>query len=233
MSSGLSQDNIKALLTSAQQQRHHWSAMITTLMGFVIVLNGGLWSYFLLEYIRVAGERPTLFLIPSAVSAITLGAWRIYTRYLDDQIASLYSELIFYEASLSVPSNFGTSGYLIKNVPQVKPILESELLPEKKAKAIKMLAEAKRIGNRGHVTIEIATLVFIFLTLVGSLVSLWWVYVYPKAPFELPELPYLIVYILCLIFILIGIVLVIVALYNQKNPTTKLVNDTLEEIQKS
>lgn len=227
MSRELSQDNIRSLLNSAQQQKHHRSAMITTLMGFVFILNGGLWSYFLIEYIKVAGEQPTLFLIPSAVSAISLGGWRIYTRYLDNQLASLYSELIFYEARLSAPYDFGESGYLIRNVPRVKPILESELQPEKKSKAIAILAESKHIGSRGHDTIEIVTLCFIVLTLVGSLLSLWWIK-------ERLEFPYVTVYFVCLMAIVVGFALVLVSLCShQRNPSTKLVADILEELRQS
>ena len=224
----LSEDKIRSLLNSAQQQRRHWSTMIITLMGFVIVLNGGLWSYFLTEYIKGGGAQPTLVLIPSAVSATTFGLWRIYTRSLDKQIAYLYSELVYYEARLAVPHNFGISAYLTRSVPHIETILDSELEPEKKAKAIESLAKAKRIGSRGHARIEKWILNFIVLTLIGSIVALWRVYIYEKATLELP---YLIVYIVCLAFIVLGIVLVVIALTYQRDPSPKLISAIMKEIQ--
>lgn len=222
MSGQFSEDNARAMLNSAQQERLHWSAMITTLMGFAVLINVGIWSYFLSEYIKLGGALPSYILIASAVSALTLGGWRLYTHYIDNQLAALYPELLLYEAKMSVPSDLGVSGYLIRNVPHIKPILEGKLSDEKRSKAIAFLAESKRIGHRGHRMIDLATLFFIILTLLESLVSLWRVNSFAGT-----------LYLICFIGIVVGLALTIFALsYYQKNPSTKLIDDTLENLTK-
>ena len=219
-----SNDTIPAMLNSSQQQRLHWSAMITTLMGFVIVLNGGLWTYFVIEYIKVVGAQPTLIIVPSVVSSITLGLWRIYTRYLDTEIVSLYPEIIFYEASLSVPRDFGLSGYLIRKVSPVSTIICSRYSPMNKARVIRNLVKAKRIGNRGHARIDQITLSFIGLTLIASIGSLWWVYSHSPL-----ETQYCVIYIILVCFIIAGLSFVIIAMQCfQKNPSVKLIQEIIK-----
>lgn len=221
-------DNILSLLNLAQQQSMHWSTMITTLMGFIIVLNGALWSYFLIEYITGDATQPTLMCIPSAISAVTLGLWRLYTRYLDNQIAHLYSEILYYEVMLSTPHNSGVSGYLCRHVPFIESIITSKLEPLKKAEAIESLAKAKRIGNRGHALIDLGVLGFIVFTLVASVFAFWWVFIHKGNNLELYNG---LGYVVCLILILFGILLVFFALHNQRNPSRDLITKVISDAQ--
>jgi hypothetical protein len=220
MTKKLSEVNARALANLTQQQRLHWSTMITTLMGFTAVINVGIWSYFLSEYINVAGGLPSYILIGSAVSSVTLGLWRIYSRYIDNQIAALYPELVLYEARMTAPLDLGTSGYLVRNVPNLKPIFEAKLTEEKRSKAIAMLVESKSIGNRGHKVLDLATLSVVIILFIGTLLSLW------RVSFLMNP-----IYIICLIGIVSGLVLVIVALcHYQSNPSPELVEDVLQKL---
>ena len=158
-------DDARALLQSAQQLRTHWSGVIVTHIGYAIMINVAIWSYFLKSYfdsLAVPGKaQPSYIVIAAALSAILLGLWRLYTRYIDNHIAGLYPDFLLYEGTLSVPSDHGTSGYLIRAIPRVKPILE--LTPEQKLKGIKILVESKRIGRRGHLAIDVC----VFFILLG------------------------------------------------------------------
>lgn len=216
----LSEENARALANLRQQERLHWSTMITTLMGFTAVINVGIWSYFLSEYIKVAGALPSYILIGSAISAITLGLWRIYTRYLDSQIAPLYSELMLYEARMSVPPGLGVSGYLARNVPSLRPILEAELSEDKKSKAIADLAKSKNIGSRGHSLLDVATLCLVVILLIGSLVSLSRVDSFCEP-----------IHVVCLVLVVAGLAFTVTAWRcYQKNPSPKLVEDILQRL---
>jgi len=215
-------DNFRVLMESAQNQRRHWSAMMTNIMGFFIALFGGIWIYFLFEYLKDAGARPSYLLIPSGISAIILGLWRAYARYLDNRIADTYPELIFYEASLSCPCNFGVTGYLNKNVPNIKPIIQGNFSPEKKANAISILAESKHIGERGNRTIEYICASFILITLIASLGSIWWIR-------DTLQSQFLILYIICLGLIVLGLIITLISIFsNQKDPSEKLVKEIID-----
>lgn len=219
MAKELSEQNARALADLRQQERLHWSAMITTLMGFTAVVNVGIWSYFLSEYIKAGGGLPSYVLIGSAVSAITLGGWRLYSRYLDNQIAALYSELVLYEAKMAVPPGLGVAGYLIRNVPNVKPIFDSNLSEKKKSEAIAILSESKNLGSRGHFVIDLVTLCAVIIVFIVSLLSLW-----HADSFAEP------IYIVCLIGIVGGLALVLIALCcYQRNPSPKLISTVLRK----
>jgi len=152
----------RALLQSTQQLRTHWSGAIITLLGYVAVANAAIWSYFLKAY--VDSSQPLYIAVASAGSSMSLALWRYYVRQLDDFIAALYPEFLFYEGILSVPNNYSTTRYLIKAVPNVHTILEnSKLNQEQKCDAISNLVESKRIGIRGHLKFEIMVLSLIVL----------------------------------------------------------------------
>jgi len=152
-----------ALLQSTQQLRAHWSGVINTHIGYVITINVAIWSYFLKSYIDPSTSNPMYIVIAAAISAITLVVWRLYTHYIDNNIAGLYPDLLLYESILSVPPNHGTSGYLIRAVPEVKRILDSDLTTEQKIKGISRLVNSKRIGTRGHSAFDYLALILVVL----------------------------------------------------------------------
>ena len=159
-------DDARALLQSTQQLRTHWSSVITTHIGYVIVIIVAIWSYFLKSYIdslTVPSEAQPLYIVlAAALSAITLGMWRLYTHYIDHHIAGLYPDFLLYEGMLSVPSDHGTSGYLIRAVPGVDLILlDNDLTSKQKSEGISTLVKLKRIGGRGHLAIDFFTLIVI------------------------------------------------------------------------
>ena len=220
----LSEPNARALLSWAQQERLHRSTMITTVMGFIVIINVAMWSYFLPQYIAYGGGSPTYILIPSFVSAITLAGWRHYTHLLDNQIARLYSELVYYQARLSIPPNFGIGGYLVNNVKHLEGIIDGGLSATNKSKAIEILVKSKRIGRRGQSLIDSFTSIFIAVTLIISLISLCRV----ASTIEEQFVP---LYIVLLSGIVVGLALAIapLACYH-RNPSEKDVNKALEEL---
>lgn len=170
----MSEDNARALLTIVEQRRMHWSTTITTLIGFVVVMNVGVLGYFIGAYIRDGGARPAFLLVGAAISAFIIGVWRLYTRYIDNNIANLYPELFIYERALSIPEEAGIVGYLVRNVKLVDKILLSETLKdEQKAEALNTLVKSKRIGYRGHRWIDVFGVSWTCVMLILSLAGLW------------------------------------------------------------
>jgi hypothetical protein len=160
----ISQANARVLYTAIIQQRHHWALMINTIMGFAVTINAGVWAYLFSEYIRSGGSRPGFILIGGAISAATIVGWRLYTRYLDNNIASLYSEIFYYEKTLGVPANMGISKYLINNIREKKIALNTQV--------IETLYEAKQLGSRGHHLFERVSLAYVMSLIFIEVIAL-------------------------------------------------------------
>jgi len=221
----LKPNDARALIQSTQQLRTYWSGVITTHIGYAIMVNLAIWSYFLKSYIdslTVPSEaQPLYVLFASAISAITLGAWRLYTHYIDQYIAGLYPDFLLYESILSVPSNYGTSGYLIKAVHGVDLILlANDLTIEQKLEGISTLVKSKRIGSRGHLVFDI----FVLVIILGMLIK-----AYLLLQSELQSS----LSIACFAGICIGFLFVLIGLFfYQRNPSKKLIEQVLSELKR-
>jgi len=228
-------DNWKILLNSAQAQRLHWSAMIITLMGFVISANVLIWTYALSNYLpSLAGcpyiQQPVYIFVGAAASAISLGAWRLYTHYLDKNIVWLYPEIIYYESLLGATNNHGLSGYLIRevfNINNTEEILTKEACPEKRSEAIRKLIERNLIGDRTHKRFDIATLIIIILIVVVCLfVEYLTGYFFTGT--------YSGLHIMCLVFVLIGLILAVIAVGRCPNKPSQIdVKKIIAELNKN
>jgi hypothetical protein len=173
----MERDDVRALLQSTQALRTHWSGIIITYVGYAIVVNVAIWSYFLKAYMdsiaAPSGSQPLYLGVAAAISSTLLGLWRLYTRHVDDHIAGLYPDFLLYEAKLSVPPTHQTSGYLVKAVRNVKCILlDEDLTPEQKLDAIRTLVKSKRIGRRGHLWFDLFVVAAILAMFGGSLYAL-------------------------------------------------------------
>ncbi len=170
-------DDARALLQSTQRLRTHWSGVITTHVGYAIMINVAIWSYFLKTYIdslaTSSDGQPVYVGAAAALSSIALGLWRLYTRYTDNAIAGLYPDFLLCEGTLSVPAEHQTSGYLTREVPPVRLILlDNDLKLEQKVEGIRELVESKHIGRRGHLGFDLSILGVISVMLAVSLVAL-------------------------------------------------------------
>ncbi len=163
---GLKPEDARALLQSTQQLRVHWSGVITTHIGYAVTLTVAIWGYFLKSYLD-NGRPAHILLVAAALSTIVLVLWRLYAHYLDNALAYLYPELLLYESKLGVQPDYGIIAFLTKAVPKLKPILldKDKLTAEKKVQVVLKLVEKRKIGYRGHLTIDIIVLAFILVTL--------------------------------------------------------------------
>lgn len=169
----MERDDARALLQSTQALRIHWSGLIITYVGYAMVANVAVWSYFLKAYIdslaASSGSQPLYIGVAAAVSSTLLGLWRFYTRYIDDHIAGIYPDFLLYESKLGVPPAHQTSGYLVKAVRNVSCILLAlDLKPEQKLEGIRRVIKSKRIGRRGHLWFDLSVLAAILVMLGGS-----------------------------------------------------------------
>jgi len=212
-------EDARALLQSTQQLRIHWSGVINTHIGYVITINVAIWSYFLKSYID--SSNPKHIVIAAAISAITLGLWRLYTHYIDNHIAGLYPDLLLYESILSVPPNHGTSGYLIRAVPEVKRILDSDLTTEQKIKGISKLVNSKRIGTRGHLVFDCLALILVILLGIAAGIAA------SSSQNCLLAIFFLIIMAFVFVLILIGLC------FYQRKPSEKLIEEILSELKEN
>lgn len=163
----MEQSEAQALLSSTQQLRIHWSGVITSQFGLSLSINVALWSYFIAAFIgsdEKGGFNSLYILVASSLSAFLLGLWRLYTRHIDDHIANLYSDLLHSESVLNISSDRGTSRYLSKAVPNVKNLINSdELKIKEKIKCIDILTSMKRMGERGHLNLDLFALLLILI----------------------------------------------------------------------
>lgn len=213
------------LLQSTQQLRTHWSSVITTHIGYTLMVNVAIWSYFLKSYIdSFTGSSeayPLYIVLAAALSSMTLGMWRLYAHYIDNHIAGLYPDFILYESILAVPFNRGTSGYLTRAVPILDSILsDNNLTTEQKSEGISTLVKSKRIGRRGHLTIDVLTLVVLIGMFAVSL----------SLQSELQSS----LAIACFAGIYIGLLFTLLGLFfYQKNPSKRFIKDILSELKKN
>jgi len=221
----MKREDAQVLLASTQQLRTHWSGVITSHFSLSLTVNVAIWSYFVTSYVdsmKNSSTAETTFLfLASALSSSLLGLWRLYTRHIDDHIANLYPDFLLYEGVLQVPPDRSTSGYLIKAVTGLDRILLSEQLGlERKVEVISELIKSKRVGNRGHFSIDLFALIAIILMSLLSLFLFW------PLSWKLE--------LLFLAGNTIGLISVIAAMKCfQRNPCGKQLDDLLRENQNS
>jgi hypothetical protein len=195
-------------------------------MGYAIVLNVGIWSYFLKAYVDSSAmpgrEQPLYIGVASALSSIAIMLWRLYTRYVDNYIAGLYPDFLFFEGVLSTPTTSGTSRYLMKAVPIVSRILtNSGLTPEQKLKGISRLVSLKHIGRRGHFWLDFCSLMLILIMAVASAVVL-------RSQFQQP------IAITCFVGIGVGLIFTLFEFfYYQREPDAGLVDRIIVDLKRT
>jgi hypothetical protein len=167
-------ENAKSLITVTQQLRTHWSQVITTHLALAATGFLAVWTVFIKSYIDALTNKVsdgTIYLVASLiVTSLLLSFWRSYTKYLDNHIACLYTDFLQYEQALGASWDYGTGGYLAREVPFVKLILaDNDITREKKIGAIASLCMNKKIGHRGHKNLEC----FSALYIVGSCGISW------------------------------------------------------------
>ena len=214
-------DDIITRLTVANQIRASTSGAIVNLHGFVVGANAVVWSSLAVAYISFGGGLPILVIIGSVVSAITIGLWRLYIQYLDNQIAFLYPEIVLYEAMLpAIPRLTGIRAHLIFNCPNLRHVFEVNLTPEQQAQVVESLVNRRRIGYRGHLLFSIGALFSILVLLAISIMSI----LYISAPWTW-------YYTVFEIVIALGGVVVIYAwTQGQKDPDDNAVLNAISEI---
>lgn len=129
---------------------------------------------------------------------------------------------MLYEGVLDVPVNRGTSGYLIRNVPNVDGILRGNFTLEKKVEAIAKVVRSKRIGSRGHWVIDLFVSV-ISLVILSVTVTLS---IQRKLDCS-TSLITLIMMAVGILFLIVGI------LHYQKNPSENFIKEIIKEMQQA
>lgn len=227
----MSLEHSAELLQIKERLRNHWSRIINNLLGFTIVALAAIGAFFGQSYITHAGhpEKTVLFFyLAAAASALILGLWRLYSRYIDNQVAQLYPEIFLYETNLGVAPSYGIWGYLSRNIPILSNSVSiNNLEATERVELLRQLADRKRLGTRGHLAIDIPVLLSIIL-LIGfafRLLCLYYAEYLSKYDKEYFGLPY------CLMFT--GLILVIMAMRKyQRKPSAADIEQAVNAIQR-
>ncbi|MBA7690528.1 hypothetical protein ES703_99057 [subsurface metagenome] len=159
-------ENAGRLLSIAEQRRQHLANIINALNVLFITLIFGIAAFFLKGFLDHSsmvnqpagtdGAQPFAFsyiVLAAGLSSIILAFWRWYVRYLDDNIAELYPEIMLYESILGIPNDAGIAKHLTrqKTIRSVMPTL----FQEQRRQLVKQLVEDRRIGRRGYTPFDI------------------------------------------------------------------------------
>lgn len=118
------------------------------------------------QYERQRELAPWYLFVAALLSSIVVILWRLYTHYLDNQIAGYYSSLIFCEKKLCIPDDLSMWGHFLRRFKDKCLSLRQEALSlcaEQRRRAVSDLVEDKRYGCRGHNTFNIIAFGFIFV----------------------------------------------------------------------
>jgi hypothetical protein len=166
-------EDVRTRLAIANQTRATIYAAIVNLHGVVVAANAVVGSSLIVAYISMGGAYPLLVIVGSAISSIIVGLWRLYVQYLDNQIASLYPEIVLYEAMLPVitPRLTGIRHHLVNNCKSLEGIFTASLKPEQQAEVVARLVRERHIGSRGHRLFNLGAAFFIAVLFAISIVS--------------------------------------------------------------
>ena len=219
------EDNIRAHLAIASQQRASMTGSMINLHGFVVGANAVIWSSLIVAYISVGARLPSYVFLGTVVSALSIGLWRLYVHYLDNQITHLYPEIVLYECLSSVTNHpTGVRAHLVWNCPILNNIFTSGLSPEQQADIVKTLVRQRSIGNRGHRLFDVIAVITILVLICFSI----WSVEYINADWKW-------YYFAALAVITFGLALVKIAYCKgQKNPRNEnTVSDLIKNIDNS
>jgi hypothetical protein len=238
MTIDLDVNKAQALLKSAQELRTHWSGLINNVMNFAIVTNVAVWTLFIQAYIWDFRETQywvhSYLVLASTISIVLLALWRSYTAYLDNSIAHLYPELIYFEGKLSCPPEYGTSAYLKRNLGSAADFLDTMQNVEHKAKVVAQLVDKKLIGGRGHDKINLLVLIVIFI--LALIIFVFGIFGFPKIGAGAGEQGVVRteLKVLCGFFSICGIVCMAILLTRwQRKPCKQQVQEIVDQVTKS
>jgi hypothetical protein len=176
----LSEESARTLLGVAEQRREHLSTAIRALNGLALTIVVGLWTFFLKSFLDASSfvnpaivpeySQPFAFsyvVMAAGLSAIVLGLWRLYVRYIDDEIANIYPEIMSYEQVLGVGSSAGIQRSILKQR-YIRAVF-AQLYQTERQQLVARLVEDRRIGRRGHDVIDTIVFVALFLFVVAIL----------------------------------------------------------------
>jgi len=176
----LSVGNARSLVNTVEQRKQHFSSAIHNLNWLAVTLVAGVWAFFLDGFLKhspfvnpnISAENAQSFafsyiIMAAGISSVILLLWRLYVRYLDNQISAIYPEILRYEKCLGVSADDGTSKYLAESNKILKAVLP-ELGQTQQIELVRQLVHDGHIGRRG--TQFIGYLVIIaFILFVGSI----------------------------------------------------------------
>jgi hypothetical protein len=174
-------ENLRVFYQSAQQRRIHLSQVTVTMIGYAVTLNVAIWGFLGKGYVDLLGAvssrqekiGPWYLFIAAVLSSIVVILWRLYTQYLDHQIArGVYPKLVFCEHQLSIPEELNMWDEFLekrkKQIGQLRTELEGMCAQQKHAFFSK-LSGMRRSGDRGHKPFNSAALVYVLCVWTVSL----------------------------------------------------------------
>lgn len=176
----LSVENARSLVNTVEQRKQHLSSAIHNLNWLAVTLIAGVWTFFLDGFLKhspfvnpnISAENAQPFafsyiITAAGISSVILLLWRLYVRYLDNQISAIYPEILRYEKRLGVSADDGTSKYLTESNETLKNVLPT-LGETQQIELVRQLVHDGHIGRRGTIFID-CLVIGAFVTFLGTL----------------------------------------------------------------
>jgi len=141
-------ETTRVLLKLGNDNIRHLDTISNTLFGFMIIAIAAIWGFFFSQ--KFEDVNIWQFLINLGLTLALLGLWRWTDHEYDNQIASIYPEIVKYERILKINTNEGLSEILNRssNFTEENKIKPDEPYDQLFVR-IKNLVAARKIGERG------------------------------------------------------------------------------------
>jgi hypothetical protein len=149
-------ENLRSILVVAYERVNHLSTVNqtnTTIFGAILI---GLFAIFWQD----------LFIL-AMISVPLIMIWRIYARYIDNDIIRQYGKIISCEKDLLMPEKVSLMNALIEGFPHYRKNEYSDLSEEEKFDQFIYLIKTKQISHRQHDYFDLIAVIGIFFYLIA------------------------------------------------------------------
>jgi hypothetical protein len=165
----------KIYFQETNQKIIQMSNYIINIAGFTFALLGVIVTVFGNQYFHVYPlQKGYIFMLAAFLCSLTLGMWRWFTHIIDNDIAALYPNMIFYEDIISLEIKGPTHKHL-ETIPNINKIILENITPNERREKLEKLFLKRRMGSRGHGELDwIAFILLIIIIAISIIYTAFW-----------------------------------------------------------